>query len=119
MQLPMRRWFTNILFRYKTAAWVTWAVVVFLLHAFPGEYIPSLSWAEWLALDKWIHAFMFGSGVLVFKYHRVNRFALVFGLIAYASFLEWFQLTLASDRSFDFVDLLADGVGITIGLTIF
>jgi len=112
----MRRWFTNLLLRYKTAAWVTWAVVVFLLHAFPGEYIPSLSWADWFALDKWIHALMFGSGVWIFSPFRFNRYILFLALMAYALGLEWFQLALASGRSFDYLDLAADAVGIALGL---
>jgi hypothetical protein len=36
-----------------------WAIIIFILCATPGKYIPSASWLELLSVDKFVHATMF------------------------------------------------------------
>jgi VanZ family protein len=112
----MRRWFINWIQKYRTTAWIAWAVVVFILHAFPGEYIPEYNWTDMIALDKWIHATMFFSGVYILRFSMHSKFRIALVVLTYAFFLELFQLFIASNRSFDWLDLMADGAGAVLAL---
>ena len=118
MLLPMRRWFINWIEKYRAAAWVTWAVVVFILHAFPGEYVPNYSWMELFAIDKWVHALMFGLGAYIIQFSVRTKLQTAILALGYAFMLELYQLLLASGRSFDWLDLLADTVGILLAFLV-
>jgi VanZ family protein len=88
----------------------------------PGESIPTISLAEFFQLDKLIHIILFAGAFLflvkaVQQYTFKNkRFYLVLICFTYAFALEYLQTTLASNRSGDVLDLLADVLGIIFAL---
>lgn len=106
---------------YKWAA--AWAIVIFILCATPGRYIPSVSWLELLSFDKWVHAGVFFVLVSLFgiavQAHRQSRniFYLFFLLsVLYGGALEIMQAKVFSERSADWYDMIANSFGCLMGL---
>lgn len=100
-----------------------WALVIFVLCATPGQYIPSADWLELLSFDKFVHASMFfilSSLTLIstFKYHQANSLVFLFwGLcICYGALLEVLQATCFSNRSADGKDMVANAFGCFVAL---
>lgn len=106
---------------YKLA--FIWAVIIFGLCSMPGKLIPSVSWLELLSFDKFVHAGVFF--ILVSLLHisvtaHQQKQQLVyfwFGLsVLYGGALEIMQATVFSDRSADWLDMIANSVGCVMAL---
>ncbi len=103
-------------------AWI-WAVTLLILCLLPAEEIPDVNVP---LADKWVHFVMFGVQAFLslvalknptaLKMLRVAFWCAVFGLV-----VEVLQLLTARwlHRAFDTMDILADAVGVVIGVGVF
>jgi hypothetical protein len=112
----MKRWWVNLPKKYRTAAHILWAVVVFGLHAMSSSSFPKISFWENLGPDKMVHAFMFfvGTSLAVFSGWNKYKASLVWGCAGVV--FECYQFYLTTDRSFDWFDMLADSFGMLLAL---
>ncbi len=104
--------------RYLVQIALVWFVVIFILCATPGQYIPSFSWLDLLSFDKFVHASIFYIlATLIFliglKAQKKHIFFILFLVfcIAYGISLEMMQATIFVDRSADWADILANSFG--------
>lgn len=95
-----------------------WALIIFILCATPGQYIPSANWLELLSFDKWVHAsifFILTALVLLnsvkYNFSRKMMFIWFSACIAYGALLEFMQATCFSNRSADWKDIIANSFG--------
>lgn len=106
---------------YKFA--LLWAAVIFGLCATPGRLIPTANWLELLSFDKWVHAGVFFILVSLFvisvatNTQNKNLIYLWFILsVLYGGALEIMQATVFSDRSADWLDMIANSFGCVLAL---
>lgn len=106
---------------YKLA--ITWAIVIFILCATPGRFVPSATWLELLSFDKWVHAGVFFTLVTLFgvaihaHQQSYSMFFLYFLLcVLYGGALEVMQAKVFSERSADWYDMIANSFGCITGL---
>jgi VanZ family protein len=103
---------------------VAWAIVILVLCATPGQYIPSADWMELLSIDKLVHAAMFLvlalliilSAVKRNKATPLNIAAIVTAGVFYGVILELMQAWYFSNRSSDWLDVTANSFGCFISL---
>lgn len=100
---------------------IAWLVLVSVLFCLPGSALPAAGWMGAIQLDKWVHIGIFS--VLCFLWSRALNLNKTFSLmllavvaIIYGFGVEVVQDRLIVNRSFDLYDLMADGVGIALGL---
>ena len=105
-----------------------WALIVLIIIAIPGSYIPKTSgfW-ELFSPDKIVHLGMFAplSYLItraVFRAH--NRLKLAFSIasligIVYAIFTELLQYYVVSGRNGNIYDAIADIIGVVLGLLLY
>lgn len=109
--------------RYRRAWQVTGAAVLLLVLA--GTLLPAMGfWPDLgmrgiIALDKWQHAvtFLFLAVWFSGQYARRAYWRIGLGLLAFGGLIEMIQRSLTY-RTADLADLLANVVGITVGLAI-
>ena len=112
----MKLWWVNLPKKYRMAAHILWAVVVFGLHAMSSKSFPKISFWENLGPDKFVHAFMFfiATALAVFSGWGKLRSAAVW--IIAGVLLEYYQFYFTTDRSFDWFDVMADSFGVLLAL---
>lgn len=106
---------------YKLA--ILWALIIFGLCSMPGKLIPSVSWLELLSFDKWVHAGVFFVLMALLEIsvtsHQHNKKLIYFYFVLcvlYGGSLEIMQATVFSDRSADWMDMIANSFGCIIAL---
>ena|SRR6266403_1509797 len=106
---------------YKFA--LIWAAVIFALCSMPGRLIPTVSWLELLSFDKWVHAGVFFILVSLFQIavtanqQNPKLIYLYFILsVMYGGALEIMQATVFSERSADWLDMIANSFGCLMAL---
>jgi VanZ family protein len=93
----------------------------------PGATFPKKDWLDSIWFDKWVHIAMFAimvvlwcRGLSVHKGGQVKTkrlFIIAASLcLAYGAGMEFVQEYFVSRRSFDYGDIIADGVGSVSGL---
>ena len=104
---------------------VVWLLIVTTIHCIPGSRLPKINWEDKILLDKWVHFFLFL--VLVFLWSRfflnkrskvgVKKIFLAITLLSmiYGIGMEVVQHYFIPFRSFDYGDILADGLGSAAG----
>ncbi|TAE30847.1 MAG: VanZ family protein [Cytophagales bacterium] len=91
---------------------IGWTVAMFVACSWPGKDAPNLS-----NNDKWGHALMFAIFAVLWMLTKRKTAVWVLGVgIAYGLFTEVWQGVMPIGRSFDWYDLLADAVGVVIGV---
>jgi VanZ family protein len=108
-----------------------WAIVILILTGLPGNYFPEIhSFWDWLAPDKMIHLFMFGSftylviwGVRSQYTIKKNRLRLiiitaVLGFF-YGGLTEILQSTIFIRRDGNIYDFMANTLGGGLGILLF
>jgi VanZ family protein len=112
-----------VIFKNARVFAAVWALVIFVLCATPGQYIPSASWLEMLSFDKFVHAFMFYTlctflFLVGLKENKASWFFAFCFLICviYGASLEWMQAKVFSNRSADWKDMAANTFGCLIAL---
>jgi glycopeptide antibiotics resistance protein len=70
-----------------------------------------------IGFDKFVHLAMFFLWAIALRYDfpRTHYLKIIFAGLAFSLFTELLQLA-AEDRSFDWYDMLADGIGLCVGL---
>jgi VanZ family protein len=111
----------NFLIKQSLPLAILWALVILLLCAMPGQYIPSISLLGLLSFDKWIHAGMFFVLNALILIHlsangKSNNLSLYFLLLSflYGISLEIMQGLVFSNRSAEWQDMLANTFGCLI-----
>lgn len=112
-------------FIYKNSLWliVVWWLIIFMLCATPGAFIPSADWMELLSLDKWVHAAIFFilTSLFILQHKRTNQkkqalFFYFFLCLVYGVTLEWMQAKFFSERYADWQDIVANTFGCAVAL---
>jgi len=111
--------------KFFFAAAIFWLLIVTLLLSLPGTEFPKISWLNKIWIDKWVHFFMFGILVILWcnafrGKQKKERFRKIFTRISvlslmYGVVMELVQHFFISFRSFDLMDIVADGVGCMAG----
>jgi VanZ family protein len=102
-----------------------WAILIFILCATPGQYLPSEKWLELIGFDKFVHASIFFillslAFLKAFK-HQQSTFVFVMCFVFvffYGVVLEFMQANYFSNRSADFYDIAANNTGCFIAVLI-
>lgn len=114
-------------FLYKHCLWlsVAWTIIIFVLCATPGQYIPSASWLELLSFDKWVHAsifFILAALLLTVAIRKNQSFGVmvvyVILCISYGGLLEVMQAKFFSNRSADWQDFVANSFGVLVAFAL-
>jgi VanZ family protein len=92
----------------------------------PGSALPKNDWLAKIYADKWIHIGIFVIMIMLWclpLLHKQTRESLVklflgisIGFFGYGILIEIVQHFFIANRSFDWADIVADGVGCVIGL---
>ncbi|MCU0360389.1 MAG: VanZ family protein [Bacteroidia bacterium] len=115
---------SSFIFRHTTFLLVFWILFIFLLCATPGQFIPTSHWLELLSVDKWVHAGIFFVLTILFflfafKRNQQEGFLYVYTVLGvfYGVGLEVMQARWFSNRSFDYLDMVANAMGGVIALS--
>ena len=102
-----------------------WALLIFVLCATPGRYIPSASWLDLLSFDKLVHAGIFFvlTALLMFVSFKMGlgqsiRFVYMALAILYGMAMEWMQANWFVERSADWMDVVANTLGCLLALLV-
>jgi VanZ family protein len=116
----------KFIYKYSGTLAITWTLIIFILCATPGQYIPTTSWLELLSFDKWVHASIFFILAslcfitVIKKKESAGYVALYFLLcVIYGGLLEIMQAKFFSNRSADWQDFVANTFGSLIALFLF
>ena len=115
----MKQWLVNLPKKYWTAAHILWAVVVFGLHAMSSKSFPKISFWENLGPDKIVHAFMFFIGSFLAVLSGMGRLKSAVIWISAGVLLEYYQFFFTTDSSFDWLDVMADSIGVMLCFSLF
>lgn len=72
--------------------------------------------------DKWQHAFAYFTLAICWLfalYRKTNKYYIVFGCIMFGIIIEVLQSTVTNYRTGDYLDVVANSIGIFIGLLFF
>lgn len=118
------------MFRKPLLPVLIWTIVIALLTLIPGNYIPKVvTFIDWLSPDKLVHLFMFGLFIILliegFKRMKTIGFlgdktilaSFVIGMV-FAIFTEAMQKFAIPGRNGNIYDLLADILGLGLGILI-
>jgi hypothetical protein len=115
----------RIIFTYPVLFSLAWAFVILVLCATPGQYIPSAGWMELLSLDKLIHASIFFVLtalliVVALRYRQKNGFISFYVTVSilYGMLMELMQAYYFSNRSADWMDVIANTAGCLFALAL-
>lgn len=107
------------LLHYRFA--IIWALVVLALCGMNGAYIPHFELSNLFRIDKLAHLFLFGflSYLIAVASSKIfphkSRFELIFPAFligtAYGILIEILQATVFPNRTFDYLDMLANTIG--------
>ncbi|MBK8482835.1 MAG: hypothetical protein IPL31_00380 [Saprospiraceae bacterium] len=103
-----------------------WLVVlsIIVLSLLPGKSMQTLSWLDFLALDKIGHLLFYGAASWCFRKYQLLKFKTVqyisigFWLLFLGISLEGLQYLSLQGRQFDVLDIIANGFGILFGFFI-
>ncbi|NND94855.1 MAG: VanZ family protein [Flavobacteriales bacterium] len=102
---------------------ISWALLILVLTAIPGKDMPDINF---VSADKFAHAFVYGVLFLLTTRWSSNvptgrNVVIVSALITtiYGILMEVMQETLFVDRFFDWSDVIANTIGVVLGIVIF
>ena len=105
---------------------IFWLMLSFYLLTMPGDTVPKINWMDKLQGDKLVHIAMFAILVMLVlfpiqygsKVSLSTKTALMVALcaLAYGIAMEFVQEYFVSNRSFDLLDMVADGIGSFSGI---
>lgn len=100
---------------------ILWFLLSFYLLTLPGSSLPKYGWFDKIHGDKFVHIGMFATLVILFLFPVRSQWrfpsfikpALIvaFAALAYGIVMEFVQQNFVANRSFDLLDIAADGVG--------
>lgn len=90
------------------------SILIIIAVLIPGSNIPDV---EMIGVDKFVHIIMFASWAIALRFDwSLLKPWVVFVLGLLFSLLTEILQLFAEGRSFDLYDMIADGVGLTLGL---
>lgn len=106
-----------------------WAIVILILYGIPGSDMPNVNFWNLLEPDKVAHVGVFmvlmcSLSFSIFKqnkYAKLKRYTIRNSTIiclVYGTVLELLQGSIFSERTTDIYDILANAVGVVIGIVI-
>jgi len=106
---------------------IIWFIISTVLLTLPGSALPQENWLGKIWFDKWVHIGMFSIMAFLLcwavhkKYvgaHKLRSVFLMMGIfcLSYGIAMEFVQKYFIPNRSFDVGDIIADGIGSTIGV---
>ena len=104
-----------------------WSLMVSFLLCLPGQEFPKMTWLGKIWFDKWVHISLFLAIVIfwcrAFSNKYPGKLKTLFGRIAllsiiYGVVMEFVQHFFIPFRSFEFLDIVADGIGSLAGYLI-
>jgi hypothetical protein len=108
---------------------IGWFIISVILLTLPGSDFPEEGWFDKIWLDKWIHIGMFSVMVALWckslqllkpnsSSQKLKQLFIVTAIIflGYGITMEFVQKYFIPFRSFDVLDILADGIGCAVGL---
>jgi VanZ family protein len=115
----------QLILKYPVFWSLAWAMIILVLCATPGQYIPSANWMELLSLDKFVHALIFFilSALLIvvaITYHQNSRLMLLYVVFSmmYGMLMELMQAWYFSNRSADWMDVIANSLGCVVAFMV-
>ena len=100
---------------------IAWFALILFLLTIPGKDLPSAGWMDHLQIDKAVHIFLFSGLVSLFFWGIVSTkpgiaekntvFIIALSALLYGIAMEFVQKYWIPNRSFDILDIAADGVG--------
>lgn len=115
------------MFRKPLLPLLIWTLIIVLLTLTPGNYIPKVTkFFDWLSPDKLVHLFLFCIyGILVFEglnrqswIANIRKRAVITGFLLgmiFAFFTEVMQKYVIPGRNGNYLDFLADILGLILG----
>ena len=102
---------------------VVWLLLITTLLCIPGSRLPKINWEDKLLLDKWVHFFLFLILVMLWcAYFKVVKakskeifLKITILSMIYGIGMELVQHYFIPLRSFDYGDIIADGIGSIAG----
>ncbi len=116
------------MYKYQVPS-ILWGLLILFLCTYPGSGIPHIQFVFIIPLDKLIHIFLYlglsclllccnslqyGTPVLRSYFVKALSIALLYGIA-----IEFIQERFCSGRSFEWMDVLADGAGTILGMILF
>jgi VanZ family protein len=106
---------------------IVWFILSVILLTLPGSSFPKENWFDKIWLDKWVHIGLFAIMVTLWCWAlrnknpvgaRLKNFFIWIGLLClvYGIGMEFVQKYFISNRSFDVGDIIADGIGCSLGV---
>jgi hypothetical protein len=93
---------------------ILWTLLILVACSWPGKSIPD---APVTGFDKVVHIGLFAGWITLWLLAYPHKANLLVALgIAYGLALEVYQQLLPFDRTFDWLDAIADAAGVIIGL---
>lgn len=110
---------------FRAAA--SWLILSTIFLTLPGSAFPKESWLDKIWFDKWVHLGIFSIMVALLCWaaykrntqrNKIKGYFILYGVIclAYGIAIEYVQKHFIPNRSFDFTDIIADGMGSLLGL---
>lgn len=104
---------------------IAWFFIVGVLTLMPGKEVPEVGWLNIPHFDKLVHVAMFGGLTLFFCLpylkaglsiqKKINIFIRIsLSMILWGLIIEVMQKFFVSGRGFEWLDVVADGVGVLI-----
>ncbi len=92
---------------------LVWTAIILLACSWPGKDLPE---SPIVGFDKIVHIGMFVGWTVLWLLPFPRKVGLIVPLgVAFGVFLEFYQQWLPFDRTFDWWDAAADGLGVLIG----
>lgn len=107
---------------------IIWFIISTVLLTLPGSALPQENWLGKIWFDKWVHIGMFSIMAFLacwgytkktwvdFRKLKENFILIGCGCLLYGIAMEFVQKYFIPNRSFDAGDIIADGIGSTIGV---
>lgn len=98
--------------KFLTLYWkaLLWAFLILGACGINGNSLPKLSFD--FGIDKIVHFFLFAvQAILIYLPTKKNIWVAILLSSFYGAFIEFLQMTVFVNRSFDLADMLADAVG--------
>ncbi|MCU0374775.1 MAG: VanZ family protein [Chitinophagaceae bacterium] len=103
----------------KQISAVVWFIVTTVLLVIPGNALPKGPPIDVPFFDKWVHVLLFAILAWLwcaFAAKPADKVKILVGAIVYGIAMEFVQKYLVVNRSFDLVDIIADSIGVCLGV---
>ena len=100
-----------------------WFIIANILFFMPGEDLPEVTFLDKIYFDKWVHIGLFTGLTFLIAYpfirayRSTKKLLIIISItcVMYGVLIEFIQKYFASDRSFDYTDMIADACGCILG----